>query len=429
MIGQDYQPNGNLEVWKENAALIIQQERYDLITAIAASFGAVLTPFTGVDGIVMHLHSPEGGLGKSHVMRIGQSIWARPVKAAAILGDTANSLNGRLGILHNLPAFFDEVKLDDEMRKIVEIIFTMTQGKTKARMTPTGDLRDVFEFCTLLIVASNNALTDFINEHVKTTTAGLNRIFEIPVQPNRTGTGLIESTVAQRKMGDLKENYGHPGALYSEFLGKNIDAVVSAVGQACDQFNTMVKGTTDERFWIATVAASYIGARIANKIGLVQINERKLLEYLLSNFHRLRDSVGNSHVDITKPESIERYIQHYIADRARMVLITDTVPAKEGRPSGASLISPTQVDYRDGVRVRYATQERLLRISKADFRHWLKTGPHKVGPHEIIGAILKTLPAKTLRVSLANGTGLQGIGREEVIEISNWTHFNTEEAP
>ena len=137
--------------------------------------------------------------------------------------------------------------------------------------------------------------------------------------------------------------------------------------------------------------------------------------------------VGSSPTDLKKPESVERYIQQYIADHARMVLITDTIPAKEGRPATTEIVS--QLDYRDGVRVRYARRDKLLRFSKGHFRNWLKNGPFKVGPSEIVQAIMVTQPAaRTLRVSLAAGTNLTNVGREEVLEVSNWKHFNMEEA-
>lgn len=423
-IARHYQPTGSLECFKKNAALIIQQERYDLITVLTTALGGPLTALTGLQGLVVHAYGP-GGLGKSHASQTAQSFWSNPKLEQSILDDTANYLIAKLAMLRNMPLYYDDVKGKGVTDEMLKLIFAVTLGRSKGRAKPTGDMREVHEFCTLLTIVSNNSLVDYMHEHDKTSTAGLDRIFEIPIQPNTTGIGLVDRTDAQQAMGELPRNYGHGGVLCAEFFGKNIEAAEQAVASAQKELNRIVDGSNAERFWIGTMAVCYVGARIANKLGLTEINEKKLLEFLIANFHRLRDVVGGSPTDLRKPESIERFIQNYIADRSRMVLITDTVPAKEGRPTAAAII--TQQDYRDGVRVRYAKQDRLLRFSKADFRHWLKNGPHKVGPNEIVQAIFATLPATSKKVSLANGTSLVGIGREDVIEISNWNHFNIEE--
>jgi hypothetical protein len=102
----------------------------------------------------------------------------------ASVSDTANFVIKKLGVLRNIPFFFDEVKLATDMETVVNMIFSMTQGKTKGRLTAALETREVFEFSTALVVASNDSLTDYINEHIKTSTAGLNRIFEVPVRPN-----------------------------------------------------------------------------------------------------------------------------------------------------------------------------------------------------------------------------------------------------
>ena len=330
-------------------------------------------------------------------------------------------------MLRNLPLYYDDVKgkgITDEMLKL---IFAVTLGRSKGRARPTGDTREVHEFRTMLTIVSNNSLVDYINEYDKASTAGLDRVFEIPVQPNLTGIGRIDRTDAQQAMGELAVNYGHAGVMYAEFLGKNIEAVEKAVYDAKKNLNKIVDGADAERFWVSTMAVCYVGAHIANRLRLTEINERKLLEFLITNFYRLRDVVGSSPTDIRKPETIERIIQHYLSDRAGMTLVTDTVPKGGGRPT--PMIVNNSFDFRNGVRVRVATKDKLIRFSKSDFSHWLKTGPLKLGPHEIIKAAKEQLQLNILQVSLANGTNLEGYVREQVIEISNWVHFNTREAP
>ena len=135
-LSQHYRPRGTLECYKKNAALIVQQERYDLITVLTTAVGGVLTPLTGVRGLVVHAYG-EGGLGKSHASQTSQSFWSSPIKEQSILDDTGSYLVGKLGLLCNMPLYYDDVKgkgITDEMLKL---IFPSTQGRTKGRMKPT----------------------------------------------------------------------------------------------------------------------------------------------------------------------------------------------------------------------------------------------------------------------------------------------------
>src|SRR5262249_37185455 len=154
-VSNMYKATGTLETWQKNAKLLTQQKRPDLDIIIAAAFGGILVPLTGIDGIIVSVYSPESGLGKSHGMRVGQAVWAQPVTAMASVSDTANFVVKKLGTLRHIPFFFDEVKLDHDMETVVNLIFTMTQGKTKGRLGSDLQTREVYEFNTALIVASN----------------------------------------------------------------------------------------------------------------------------------------------------------------------------------------------------------------------------------------------------------------------------------
>src|SRR5215470_9226496 len=414
-VSRQYQAVGSLDVWKENAKLITQQQRPDLNMIIASAFGGILVPMTGIDGVVLAAFSPESGLGKSHGMRISQAVWAQPVVAMASVSDTANFVIKKLGVLRNIPFFFDEVKLATDMDTVVGMIFSMTQGKTKGRLSANLETREVLEFSTLLAVASNDSLTDYINEHIKTSTAGLNRIYEVPVQPNSKGIGIISKTDAQKAMGQLRDNYGHAGLVYCEFLGKNIDAIENAVTETSRTLEEIVKATNDERFWLATMTVCYVGAHLANRLKLVEIDEAVLLDYMVQNFYRLRSLASASYVDITKAQSVERYVQDYVNANARRFLITDKLPPGPGRVAVGSIKPFGGLrDYNDGVCVRYAHEDHLLRWSASGFREWLRK-ERRVGPSQIVEAMKRTMGVSIEKMNL--GAPLVPGSREEVFQL------------
>jgi hypothetical protein len=418
-ISRHYRPTGSLDVFKKNAGLITQQQRYDLITILTTAIGAPLVYLTGLRGLVLHAYGP-GGLGKSHSVLTAQSFWSDPILEQASHKDTANFMTGKLAVMRNLPLYYDEARSRGISDEMLDLIFMTTQGRSKGRANTRGDPKEVFEFCTMLTMTSNSSLVDYMLEHDRTSTAGLDRVFEIPVLPNTNGVGLIDRGEAQQAMGELGRHYGHAGIICAEFLGKNIEPVHEAVKAAQTGFGSEVKADGPERWWVGTMAVCLVGARIANKLGLMEIDQQKLMRFLVDNFYRLRGVVGNAPSDITKPGSVERYIEDYYNSHLSMLLVTNRVPSGPGRVPVGSITVKSHQDYRNGIRMRLAEDDGLLRISTAHFRGWLKK-ERSVGPHEIMQAIKTTQPATILpKMSLTNGTELPAhlqTAREEVLEL------------
>jgi hypothetical protein len=416
-LGLMYQPTGVLDHWKHAASLIINQQRADLNAIIASSFGAPLIHWTGHAGIVLSAYSNASGIGKSHAMRIAQSVWGDPVRGMGGLDDTANYVNARVAMLRNLPFFYDELRQEEDTKKLVSLIFAMGQGKSKGRMTPTAEVREVHAFSTLLTAASNNSLMSYINDHVKTTPAGINRIFEMPVKTVTSGRGLIDPTAAQRINGNLNSNFGHAGAVYSQFLGSNIAMVKDAVAKASDAFDNIVKSNHDERFWVTALAITTMGAKFSNNLGLTTIDEKGLIEFLLEQFYENRGYRRASSVDIDKPDNALRYLQDYVNARREQTLVTDQVWTQPSRPPAT--FKPNVVNHQnrfDGrLVIRIAQNDQVMRISISDFGLWLKK-ERGVTRDVVIDALKRTMPTKTMKAPIGSNTSYK-TAREDVLEF------------
>ena len=415
-LAAKYMPCGSLQYWKDAADLIIGQQRPDLIAIIASTLGAPLTYWTGHAGIVLSAYSSASGIGKSHAMRIGQSFWGSPTIGMGGLDDTAGYVGARVALLRHLPFFFDELRQEEDIKKLVTMIFAMGQGKSKGRLTPSAEARDVHEFSTMMAVASNNSLLGYINDHVKTTAAGVNRIFEIPVATVRAGPGLIDSTVAQRINGGLNTNYGHPGAVYAEWLGKNIPAVKLQVGAVAEEFNRLLGANHDERFWISTITVIALGARYGNHLGLTKIDEPKLVAYLMDQFHKNRLYRNTSSVDIDQGDNVVRYLEEYINVRRENTLITDKVWTQTSRPPAT--FKPLIVNHEgrfDGkLVIRVAKDDQVLRILLSDFGLWLKKDKG-VSRDVIVNALIKA-GGKRIKTNIGANTK-HSTAREDGLEF------------
>lgn len=421
-IAKLYTPTGSLDEWKKAAALITVQERPDLNAIIAASLAAPLVIFTGNSGMVVSAYTSESGVGKSHAMRVGQSVWGDPVTGMAGFDDTGNYVMERIVKARHFPFMFDELKQDIQHRKLVDMIFAMGQGKQKGRLTTAAEMKEVGSFSTLLVTASNNSVIEYMNEHVRETIAAVNRVFEFPVKRVDNYPGKIDQTAAQRINGSLNYNFGLAGMVYGEFLGKNVTLVSDGVARTSEAFNTLVKGVPDERFGVSTIAILAAAAKYANHLGLTTINEQKLIGFLLDRFYALREYRKTAPVGFGAATT-ERYLVDYINARRDRTLTTDEVWTGAGRaPStfkpiivGAHLRSEAQIT------IRHAKTTKVLRISKSDFRTWLKK-ERQISPAPVINALMAMPGVHETKVALGTHTGW-ATAREDVIEF-DLNHIN-----
>ena len=415
-LAAKYMPSGSLQYWKDAALLITGQNRPDLNAIICSALAAPLTYWTGHAGIVLSAYSSASGIGKSHSMRGGQSFWGSPTVGMGGLDDTAGYVGERIALLRHLPFFFDELRQEEDVKKLVTMIFAMGQGKSKGRLAPSAEAREVHEFSTMLTVASNNSLLSYINDHLRTTAAGVNRIFEIPVATVRNGPGLIDSTIAQRINGGLNTNYGHPGAIYAAWLGKNIPAVKLQVGAVAEEFNRLLGANHDERFWVSTITVLALGARYGNHLGLTKIDERALVSYLMDQFGKNRAYRNTSSIDIDQGDNVIRYLEEYINVRRDSTLITDKVWTHNSRPPNSFLPRTLNPDGRfDGkLVIRVAKDDNVLRLLLSDFSTWLKKDKG-VSRDVIVNALIKA-GAKRIKTNIGANTKYS-TAREDGLEF------------
>jgi hypothetical protein len=415
-LAKNYQVTGDPLIWRKACQMITDQKRPELDAVIGAAFGAPLVRLTGHSGFVMSIFSPDSGVQKTAAMRVSQAVWGHPITGMGGLDDTANYVVHKVSVLRHLPFMFDEVKAPKDIDKLANLVFAMSQGKSKGKLMRSTGAHDIVDFNTLLVTASNSSLIGHVSESVTTTTAGLYRIFEYQVGRNVTGKGMISVPQAQIIIGDLQKGFGHAGRAYAEYLGMNIEPVRKAVLHTLDAINNAVQGTSDERFWIANCAVTLLGARFANRIGWTSIDEKPLLSFLLDEFNRQRDSRTKSTVDITSSTGVERYISGYLNARRGQTLITDVVWRQASRPPTTFRASPRNPPMNaDRFTVRVSEQDRVIRISISDFGLWLKKerGVERAG---VLSAIRSVLQPTIVRAPITSHTSYHS-AREDLFEF------------
>lgn len=355
-------PKGELAPWTECANHVLQQPREASWAVIASAFAGPLVKFTGATGAILSLVSQDSGTGKSTTMRIAQAVWGHPKSAMASLNDTPNAIAHRLGMLHNLPSYWDEVREKDEVNKLVNLLFRVSQGKDKARMTTGIQQRVAGEWDTMLVVATNDPLKDHIAQTIGNSDAGTARVFEI--EAGKVKDSSMGDAKARHFYGRLSSNYGKAGEVYAEYLAQHEEDVKKLVQTFDDKISGAFSTKGDERFWVVTIATLLAGATLANRLGLCKFNLKRLQAYLINEFKSMRtlkkeqwqDPVDRAVADIAR----------FLHEKAEYIVHAEGMPVR-GKKQPSILLD----SIRQPAVARIGSKDNTIRILKEDFEQWL----------------------------------------------------------
>ncbi len=364
-VAKFYEPRGGLEPWKRVAAFIADQNNPAFTAILAASFGAPLLKFTGLSGGVLSIVSTASGVGKSSVLKCSQSVWGSPTHGVNAVDDTPKSVARKLGFLNNLPAYWDELRGRKTIDDFVTLAFQITQGKEKTRLDSSATLRDIQTWETLLVVASNESILEAMARSSGGTDAGVVRTFEMFVEPFATTRNRAEITLLFEQLG---QNYGHAGRIYAQYLATHADEVSKRVQEMFRRLATAGNMAAQERFWFAIVASLIVGAELAQKVGLLNIDIKKLLAYLLVTIQRLRGRSTEALSAVEPAELLAAFMAAY-QDRALLVAKFPT-----GKQNSKSYIPDVlSVPRSDKVVYHMSQTEERVRFPIAEMARWLES--------------------------------------------------------
>ncbi len=394
-IGRMYELKGQREPWDQVVTFLTGQNNPAFTAILASAYAAPLLTFTGVQGGILAIVSPESGVGKSSALKAAQSVWGSPTHGMNSVDDTRLSVARKLGFLNNLPAYWDELRGSKVMDEFCQLAFQVSQGKEKTRLDSTATMRDVNTWETMLIAASNESIFDYMGSYSVGSDAGVARTFEITIEPFDSDKSRAE--VAMMFEG-LNLNYGHAGQVYSQYLATHHTYIKQQVMQAFTSCANRMQMRPQERFWFAIIAALLVGAKTANDAGLGNIDVTTLGKFLMKNVERLRIRSHSSMLGSTPSELIAAYMQQH-QDKG---LIVDKMIHGAGSARGYTpqIISPPKSDR---IVYQLAQDDAIVRVSKGDFTTWLKRSKD-INFSTVAKKFKSELGAKAIKTSLGLGT-------------------------
>jgi len=414
-LEKDYHSRGDIEEWKKAARMVTNTKRPAMDAVLAAAFAAPLVYFTGEEGLFFGVYSEDSGLGKTTTMRIAQSVWSVP-SAMQRLTDTIASVQHKMGQLRHLPIMWDELKGDENLRDMAKMIFALTSGKSRSRLTTDIKLREAGAWKTLLVTASNNSLSDYINEYAKNNDAGFYRLFELKV--DKMNTGKVHLADAALLKTRLEANCGAVGAVYAEYLGRRFDHIHKLIEDLQRKLEKELNIAQAERNWLNVMVVLMVGAAIANTLGLTEIDIPALKAKLAEEIEAMRATLVETPLKFSEREEIVATFAQYLRENARKMIVTNTMWARPGKPPPGSVVvvHPMTNLPLDGIIGQYAEDTNTLRLAKKPLDMWLL---HKKIPLNTFIKLLKLYFTVQHKNKGALGAGCPGIGslQETVLDF------------
>lgn len=246
---------GEYGKWLE-AIKAVRQERTPARFFLAASFASALVAPCNQLPFFAHAYG-RSGTGKTVGLMIAASVWGNPDYSGGYIS-TFNSTNTamelRASFLNSLPMCIDELQIQvaGGNTKFDDIIMTLTEGIPKGRGTKEGGLKGQSGWKNCIITSGEQPITN------SSSIAGaMNRVIEFECDKEIYSDCQGLSVV-------LKQNYGHAGRVFVEFL-QDEDNMKRAIETQKAYFRSLLDaGSTDKQ--AASAAVLLTAEELADEI-------------------------------------------------------------------------------------------------------------------------------------------------------------------
>lgn len=290
-----YSPHGELAKWSSATALfeLPELEHHGLVFLMG--MGSPLMAGTGLKSVLVNMYSPESGTGKSTTGCFINSVYGHPERTKLTVEDTQNATFKSMGVYGNLPVYIDEITTI-EAKQLGKVIYFMTQGREKKRMTKSGGFQESAEWENISLSSSNRDLYDILTDRMSNDGESM-RILQFPFVRNRAFSSASPNYGLQVNR-LLAANYGVAGEpfLRSVMLLGGPHAVID---RATNKFEKEFKFifTGKERFWKAATVIAYATGEIGKATGLLQFDHKRCIAKGLEYIESLRKDMDDARLD------------------------------------------------------------------------------------------------------------------------------------
>lgn len=355
-VAENLVEHGDFDKWKEVFNMYARPGLEPHAFAALTAFGSPLLKFTGMSGAIINVIHSSSGSGKSTALFMCNSVWGHPVKNASIWKDTFNAKMHRLGVMNNLPNTIDEITNTSPM-EFSDLSYSISQGrgKNKMRGSVNEERVNLTSWQGITLTSSNASFYQKLGAAKDSPDGESMRLLEYEIKPNN----LIDVAVGKQMFDhQLRENYGHAGEVYAQWLVNNLEAAKDLVRQIQAKLDKEVKFTQRERFWSAVAACNIAGGLIARNLGLHDYDMKLVYAWLVGMLGEMREDIKPP---VSNPAST---LGEFINGNMNHALV---VNGENDARSSAMLPMPT-MEPKGELFIRYEPDTKLLWISAKAFK-------------------------------------------------------------
>ena len=362
-----FEPRGTLDKWKELVEFY-NRDKFELHQYIVAtSFGSPLMALTPVACSGLHLLSTDSGVGKTTAMFVAAGVWGKPEELVIAESDTVASRMLRGEVYHNLPLYIDELT-NAAPKDLSNMIYQLSGGKQRNRMAGGANLeRSRGEPWSLLAVTTGNvSVIEKVSTAKAMPKAEAQRMMEHKVKKLFDDTASKELT--DNHVANAITVYGHAGIIYIKYVLNNLDKVKELLAKVQRAIDKQAQLKAENRFWSAGVACTITGALIANKLGLINYDIKKLTSFALALLKENKNVVED--MGSTAQETVNNYVYE---NWGSILKIKSTDDLRKGQGNGLDDLVIPELDPKIKIIGRYETDTKMLYLLPKPLKAWLAT--------------------------------------------------------
>ena len=356
---------GSYEEWKKAVAFYERPGMELRAFGFFCGFGSLLMPLfpSREKSAVINLYNPEPGQGKTSVIQMMTSIYGNPdleSKLINIWGDTENSIIHRFGYMKNLPAGVDEMTdvSPEELHRFLKFI-SSGRGKNRMGNGVNRERNNDTVFNLICVVSSNTDFRTVMFSKKAKASGEMARFIQLRIEKNQT----MSKAEVDELISKIFDNYGHAGEIYSQYLIQNLDKVKKELVELQVKLDNMMGFKGEDRKFSINLAAVFLGAIIAKRLGIHNIPIEPVLKAVAREFRAFREVIQENNFDAM--ETLGNFLDENLARNT--LVINNNVDSRTGF-GDAPIIKPS-----NDLRVRYEPDVKTLYIPCSIMKTYLNS--------------------------------------------------------
>ena len=361
-LAESFKPTGTLEEWSKIANFYNRPGLEPHALALFFGFGSPLLKFIGpkqnVKGALVHLKHNGSGSGKSTAQMVVNSIFGHPDTLLLKQDDTYASKMHLLGMMNSIAFTVDEIT-NEKPEILSDYSYGFTSGRGKHRMESQSNKLRVNNttWCNITISSGNASVVDALQNLKSTADGELRRMLEVAFQKYTGST----KTEIDEVFGKLNANYGVGGPIYIQYIIDNHDHVMNLLAKMQAKVDKALGLDQTDRFYSCILTCAFVGALIAEKLGLIAIEIPRIYQYALG---LVSETVASNTSSVGNPLTIaQETLGAFINENVNNAMVAAYTP-KGGLPERPAMTPKGKLV------MRYDPDTKTLAIPVAELRKY-----------------------------------------------------------